>query len=958
MIMDNPIIKNNFKKCKGLHFIHLNVRSILSKGKFENLKIQILESEAHIITISETWLVDKCDSKLINIPGYTFIRLDRNWTDDGVNTKKGGGLGIYIKNGIDYNDSVLKNNNTSTSDIEMQWLEIKVKNMKKIILVNIYRPPSGIYKNFCSKIYDSLTNSVIKDNSDIFIMGDMNIDMLDLNSPLKKELDNTMRRLGLININKSFTRHSKNRNSCIDLIFSNSDCIESHGLLDWNISDHMGIFITRKRKKMVNKKVHFTGRSYKNYIKEDFQWEIINENWDEFYKMKNVNDAWLFMKNIIIAKLDVMCPIKNFKVNEHRDAWITNELLERIIDKNNLLAKARKSGKEEDWNFARISRNIVNLELSNAKKEFLLYEQKNFSNDPKKFWQSISRIIPNKKEKNKDIQLKDEKGKDIVYEKTANYTNEFFTNIGKNLAEKIDDTYWNYLEKKVENEIDPIQTDFEEVLQICKDIDITKSSGIDFLSSKILKDAFMVLVTQLVYLFNLSLYSSDFPSNWKLATIIPLFKGGNSKSVSNYRPVSLLPLPGKLMEKIVHRGITTYLESNNLLSDNQSGFRKNYSTTKSIVDFNDIIFENMNNSQITAAVFIDLRKAFDTVNHTILLNKLRKMGISDNLFQWCGNYLSNRKQKTLVNGIGSDYHNILCGVPQGSVLGPLFFLIYVNDIVNRIGKEHIQLYADDTVIFIEGKEECEIQDKLQFLLNIFSHWCKENKLSINADKTKFVCFGTKQRIKKCRNIKVALLNTFIQQVPSYKYLGVSLDSNLTFNLQIQMTYKKVSHKLYVLSKIRQFLNTKSAILIYKSMILPYFDYGDIIYMFSSKNELDKLERLQERCINICTRTYGRDNIDNIRIIHKLPTLERRRNCHINNFMYKRNVNIEKNDDNSIQTRSKSSKKFIIKKPNLEAYKRSVVYSGASRWNSLKPETKNVDIYEAFKYHQKREMLSF
>ena len=380
--MDNTIIKNIFKNCSGLHFIHLNVRSLLSKGKFENLNIQILNSQAHIITISETWLLSTCDSKLINILGYNFMRLDRNWSPDGQNIKKGGGLGIYVKDGIEYNDTIFSNNNNSNSDIEMQWIEIKIKNMKRILLINVYRPPSGIYKNFCNNIYDAVSNSTIKDSSDIFVMGDMNIDMLDLNSPLKKELDNTMKRIGLMNINKCFTRHSKNKNSCIDLIFSNSDCIDSHGLLDWNISDHMGIFLSRKRNKIINKKISFEGRSYKKYVKEDFQWSLINENWDKFYKCNDVNQAWNYT---ISKKLNDMCPIKNFRINEIREAWITDELLERILDKNRLLKKARKSGKEEDWNLARVSRNLVNKELSNAKKGFLIDEQKNYCKDPNNF---------------------------------------------------------------------------------------------------------------------------------------------------------------------------------------------------------------------------------------------------------------------------------------------------------------------------------------------------------------------------------------------------------------------------------------------------------------------------------------------------------------------------------------------------------------------------------------------
>ena len=183
---------------------------------------------------------------------------------------------------------------------------------------------------------------------------------------------------------------------------------------------------------------------------------------------------------------------------------------------------------------------------------------------------------------------------------------------------------------------------------------------------------------------------------------------------------------------------------------------------------------------------------------------------------------------------------------------------------------------------------------------------------------------------------------------------------MNFKLQIQSTTNKVLHKLYILSKTRQFLTEKSAVIIYKSMLLPYFDYGDIIYMFFSKNELEKFERLQERCINICTATYGRDNINNIRKDNKLPLLERRRNCHLNNFMYKKKDNIELFDENEnlIMTRSKTNKKFIINKPNLETYKRSIAYSGAKTWNNLPIDTKRIDVYEIFKFHQKKEMLLF
>ena len=169
---------------------------------------------------------------------------------------------------------------------------------------------------------------------------------------------------------------------------------------------------------------------------------------------------------------------------------------------------------------------------------------------------------------------------------------------------------------------------------------------------------------------------------------------------------------------------------------------------------------------------------------------------------------------------------------------------------------------------------------------------------------------------------------------------------------------KVLHKMFILSKVRQYLSEKSAILIYKSMLLPYFDYGDIVYMFSSKNELDKLERLQERCMKTCTKTYGKNNLKETRIAKKLPTLEKRRNCHLNNFMFKRKDNIENIDNNNctILTRSMTSKKFIVKKPNIESYKRSINYSGATNWNNLPNDTKNIDLFDVFKFKQKKELL--
>ena len=224
--------------------------------------------------------------------------------------------------------------------------------------------------------------------------------------------------------------------------------------------------------------------------------------------------------------------------------------------------------------------------------------------------------------------------------------------------------------------------------------------------------------------------------------------------MSNYRPVSLLPLPGKLIEKIAHAQLSQFLEANHVISQHQGGFRKGFSTASSISDLTDKLFSNLNENCISLAAFVDLRKAFDTVDHVILLKKLQCYGVSDHNLKWCTNYLANRLQQTLANGTVSPSHKITCGVPQGSVIGPLFFILYVNDIQFAVTGADVQLYADDTVIYAAGESGSLAARKLQPALNQFSSWCQANKITLNASKTKLMRFGTRHKVKKAKEIVV------------------------------------------------------------------------------------------------------------------------------------------------------------------------------------------------------------
>ena len=520
-----------------------------------------------------------------------------------------------------------------------------------------------------------------------------------------------------------------------------------------------------------------------------------------------------------------------------------------------------------------------------------------------------------------------------------------------NLAKDYNDP-WSFHGVEVEDNCPVFVTDYEQVLRLCKDIKITKSSGFKDIATRVFKDAFRVIVPQLVYLFNLSFNSGVFPVSWKGATIVPLHKGGDKTEVSNYRPVSLLPLPGKMIERIVHCRMTTFLDNHNVITEYQGGFRKGFSTAKSIADLTDNLFASMNRGDTSLAVFVDLRKAFDTVDHNILQRKLQCYGIRGRNLSWCKSYLVNREQRTLANGKTSKSNEIVCGVPQGSVLGPLFFILYVNDVQAVIKDANIQLYADDTVIYASGDYDQNVAAVLQPALLKFGKWCRENKLSLNAAKTKQMVFGTRQMVKSAKNAILSISDTPLQIVPTYKYLGITLDSTLSFNYHVKTVANMVSYKAVLLGKMRKFLNEEVSLKIYKNMIVPYFDYGDVIYGGVNQEGLEKLQRLQNKCLKICKGFHNRYGTKDLHTVTKMPMLCKRRAAHVNNFMFCRLGDPARVDNRSIGTRAHDAPLFIVKKPNLEAYKRSVEYAGAIQWNMLPPDIRNINRVNLFKERQK------
>ena len=410
----------------------------------------------------------------------------------------------------------------------------------------------------------------------------------------------------------------------------------------------------------------------------------------------------------------------------------------------------------------------------------------------------------------------------------------------------------------------------------------------------------------------------------------------------------------------MHYQIVNFLDKNNILSNKQNGFRKIRSTLESIVNFTSDIFEGINDRKYTVAAFIDLKKAFDTVNHNILLEKLYLAGIKGKTLKLLSNYLQNRYQKTISNGKMSKLNQITFGVPQGSILGPLFFLIYINDIQGVLGDNLYHLYADDTVIYCINESSKHAEMELQLLLNKFSKWCDINALTINTNKTKTMLFGSRNRIKNAYKPSLYIKNDQLQLVPTYKYLGINLDQTLNFKYHLDSLINNITFKLYMFSNVRRFLNEKSAITVYKTMLMPFFDYCDVVYMFSCSCELQKLDRHHIRGMRTCLD--GGNNIEeNDRFIKcNVSKLGNRRSVHLRNFMFKFKKNVSylvNNDNKNINTRLHDGPVFKVTHPNSEPIKRSVKYAGALEWNNLDADVRNIEDLFKFKRLQKSWVLN-
>ena len=521
-------------------------------------------------------------------------------------------------------------------------------------------------------------------------------------------------------------------------------------------------------------------------------------------------------------------------------------------------------------------RNLYNKLKRKAKINYYQEKLNTFKYDIRNTWKTLRTIIGSQKDKSSTSQSFTINNETITDPNIiADNFCQYFSTVGQSLANKIPQpricsrSYLSSRKERNNNSFFMNPTDPTEISNIIKALKPKKSCGIDNLSSYFLKLIAGSLANPITLLINESLNSGIVPSALKIAKVTPIYKAKSKNDFTNYRPISILPTISKILEKVVYKRLYSFIQNFNIFYNKQFGFRNKHSTSHAITKLITDIVQSNEKKETTLSVFLDLSKAFDTIDHTILLNKLNFYGIRGHALEWFKSYLTDRTQFVTFNDKQSNYMDITCGVPQGSVLGPLLFIIYTNDLPDCLSHCETILFADDTTIYESSTDVKYLYTNMNKNLENLSDWFKSNKLSLNISKTNYILFTNSKT--NVEHFKLHICNTQIDRTNKTKFLGLHIDTNLKWNYHIDYIKARISGSLYAINKIKHFVPTSLLVTLYYSLVYPYLIYGITLWGSAAKNHLSKIIIMQKKIIRaIVEAPY---NAHTNTIFHKLNILK-------------------------------------------------------------------------------------
>ena len=812
------------------------------------------------------------------------------------------------------------------------------------------------------------------------MLGDFNIDMLQRSSPFFSRYIEILNFFGCDQIIEDITRKAKSSSSLIDHIVTNTrEMVQNSGIITTGFSDHFVTYCSRRLPKDI-----FSGsnikrvRSFKSYSKELLNIELSAIDWSDLLVSVDVDYCLSEFTRLFNQAVDKVAPFKEIRVRNKSNPWMNSEILASIKKRDSLLSRFKRDPSNESLyrEFCK-TRNAVQRDIKLAKESYFKRGVERNRLDSGKLWGHLKSLGYSKAgSSSKNIVLEENGTKIFDSISVARIFNKFYTTVASNLVAKLPSPYGifstssqifkEFYSRKIGLRpgfvISPVSSHF--ILKQLGGLNPKKAIGLDDISSLFLRDGSESIIAPVMHIINLSITTETVPEAFKKAKVIPLFKKGSKLDVGNYRPVSILNVLSKILERAIHSQLADYLEKRNILFENQSGFRGGYSTDSSLIGLSDYIKGEMAKGNLVGMVLIDLQKAFDTVDHAILLEKLRAVGVSS--VAWFQSYLSGREQCVEIGGSRSEFLPVSCGVPQGSILGPQLFLIYIND-MNLSINCRLSLYADDSALLFSGKNPDVIAERLSVELSTCKRWLVDNKLSLHVGKTECLLFGSRRRLKSVENFRVFCDGTAVQRVTTVKYLGILLDSNLSGSAHVGGLMKTCAGRLSFLYRNSSLLDFNCRKTLCAALIQPYLDYcTSSWYSGLTKKLKERIDVIQRKMARF---VYGLDYRSHIGggeftrlqwltvpdrvLFFKMVHLFKIRHNLAPSYLLPNFVSISQTHSHS--TRGSTHNYHVSK--SLAMSTTSFAYTAVTDWNTLPDRIKEIDSFKFFKRKLKEFLLS-